>query len=227
MHLTVRDAAKLLQTREQQVYRWIDDGELSCEWIGEQPRFNRAELLEWATARRMPVAVEEFQDEDEDGAPLSLVEALTAGGVHAHVPGDDRESVLRAVEGVMRLPEELDQETLIQVLLAREAGGSTAVGNGIAIPHVRQPIAVSGGRASVALCYLENPVEFGALDGKPVHTLFSIVSPTIRGHLQLLARLATALHDAAFKEAVLRRAGNDEILKEAARVEARVPQAKP
>jgi hypothetical protein len=35
-------------------------------------------------------------------------------------------------------------------------------------------------RPMVTLCFLEQPVEFGAMDGQPVHTLFTIVSPTIR-----------------------------------------------
>ena len=43
------------------------------------------------------------------------------------------------------------------------------------------------------LCFLEHPIEFGALDGQPVHTLFTIVSPTIKAHLHLLSRLAFAL----------------------------------
>jgi PTS system nitrogen regulatory IIA component len=108
-------------------------------------------------------------------------------------------------------------------LLAREAAGSTAVGDGIAIPHVRQPIAVSGCPAAIALCLLAKPVEFGAADRRAVHTLFTMVSPTIHIHLQLLAKLSSALHDLAFKTTVIGRAPTDEILREAARIEAGFP----
>jgi len=136
------------------------------------------------------------------------------------VPGTDRESVLRAVVGTLRLPAGTDREFLVQVLLAREAMGSTGIGDGIAIPHVRNPVVLNGLPASITLCYLANPVPFDAIDGQPVHTIFWIVSPTIRGHLQLLARLSWALHDPAFKAAVLRRAPEAEIVAEAARIEA-------
>jgi PTS system nitrogen regulatory IIA component len=61
------------------------------------------------------------------------------------------------------------------------------------------------------------------VDGQPVHTIFWIISPTIRAHLQLLARLSWALHDGAFKAAVSRRASADEVMKEAARIEAAFP----
>jgi excisionase family DNA binding protein len=56
--LTVRDAAKLLRTPEKQIYRWIDDGEIPFHKVNEQIRFHRAELLEWATARRLPISVD-------------------------------------------------------------------------------------------------------------------------------------------------------------------------
>ena len=226
MELNVRDAARLLRAPEKQIYRWIDEGEIPFYKINDQPRFNRAELLEWATSRQMPVSVEVFHDVGEDGrSGPGLVEALTAGGVHADVAGTDRESVLRAVVGLLRLPTAVDREFLVQVLLAREAMGSTGIGDGIAIPHVRNPVVLHGASPSITLCYLANPISFDAIDGKPVHTIFSIISATIRGHLHLLARLSWALHDPGFKGAVLRRASEDEILREAARIEASFPDS--
>ena len=49
----------------------IDEGELNCNWFHDQPRFNRTELLEWATARRMSIAVDQFID-DADNDPYSV-----------------------------------------------------------------------------------------------------------------------------------------------------------
>jgi len=115
----------------------------------------------------------------------------------------------------------------VQVLLAREAIGSTAIGDGIAIPHVRNPLVLNGVPASITLCYLANPISFGAIDGQPVHTIFWIISPTIRGHLQLLARLSWALHDPSFKAALVRHAAETEILERAALIEAAAASGKP
>src|SRR5690349_730596 len=113
MELNVRDAARLLGTPEKQVYRWIDEGEIPFYKINEQPRFNRAELLEWATSRRLPVSVDVFLENAMEGPPRAgLVEALTIGGVHANVPGTDCESVLRAVVSTLRLPTTTDREFL-------------------------------------------------------------------------------------------------------------------
>jgi PTS system nitrogen regulatory IIA component len=128
--------------------------------------------------------------------------------------------VLRAI--VQRLPfsEDDDRNLLLQILLARESTGSSGIGEGIAIPHVRIPLVFPGTGGAATLSYLASPVSFDAIDGKPVNTVFTLLSPTIRGHLQLLGRLSAALLDNGFKAAVLRRAGRDEIVAEARRVEA-------
>jgi PTS system nitrogen regulatory IIA component len=108
------------------------------------------------------------------------------------------------------------------VLLARETLGSTALGDGIAIPHLRNPIVLPVPRATVCLCFLENPIEFGATDGKPVHTLFILVSPTVRDHAHQLSRLASFLREPGFRGAIERRAPGDEILRQACRVEPQI-----
>jgi nitrogen PTS system EIIA component len=225
MKLKVREAAKLLSVSESEIYRWVDAGEIPCSITNHQPLFSRAELLEWAMARRLPASVELFEEPDVEAAqPLRLADALAHGGVHHGIRGDDRESVLRSVVEHLPLPDEQDRALLVELLLAREALGSTAIGDGIAIPHVRSPLVFPGIHAAAALCYLESPVAFDAPDGRPVHSLFTLVSPTIRGHLQLLSRLSLALLDPGFKAAVLRKDNRDDIVAEAERVEAALAQ---
>ena len=76
--------------------------------------------------------------------------------------------------------------------------------------HVPQPI--------VTLCFLEAPVDFGALDGQPVNALFTLISPTVKAHLHLLSRLAYALRDPDFKALIVRQANRDEILEAVKRI---------
>jgi PTS system nitrogen regulatory IIA component len=220
MKLAVRDAAQLLNVTEKTIYRWIKQGVIPAYQINDQYRFNRAELLEWATSRKIQVSPEIFAEpEGGEAPPPSLSEALRAGGVHYRVGGTDKASVLHGVVDMMKLPEEVDREFLYQVLLAREALGSTGIGEGIAIPHVRNPIVLHLARPMVTLCFLERAVDFGALDGQPVTTLFSLISPTVRAHLHLLSRLGFALRDPDFKNAVLRQSPREEILEALRRVE--------
>lgn len=217
MALTVRDAARLLATTEDKVHRWIEAGEIPFDRANDQLRLNRSELLEWATARRIPLSSEAFRDAGDREARLS--DALRAGGVFHHVPGNDREAVLRAVVERIPLGDPDDRALVAEILLAREHLGSSAVGDGIAIPHVRHPLVFQGGRPVVTLSFLATPLPFGAPDGQPVFALFTMLSPTIHTHLQLLARLATALHDPRFKAAVVGRAPAEAVLREVDRVE--------
>ena len=110
---------------------------------------------------------------------------------------------MRALVEVLPLPEDVDRELLLRLFLAREASASTAIGDGIAIPHVRNPIVLNVKRPMVTLCFLEHPVDFGALDHKPVYILFSLICPTVRSHLQTLSRLSYTLQDQKFKAALI------------------------
>lgn len=220
MQLTVRDAAQLLSVSEKTVYRWIEQKDIPVHRVNEQLFFSKAELLEWATARRIKVSATLFEDSDLGSGPLpALSTALEAGAVVPKLPGKSKSEVLRAMVDQLTLPPNFDREMLLQMLMAREGLGSTGIGDGIAIPHVRNPVVLNVPKASMTLCYLDQPIEFGSVDGKPVHTLFSLVSPTIRVHLHLLSRLSTALLDSKVRTSILRRDGRPELLAEIRRVE--------
>ena len=227
MQLTVRDTARLLNVSEKTIYRWIARGSMPSYRVSDQYRFNRAELLEWATSRRIKISPEIFHEIESSTIPMpSLTDALQAGGVFYRLEGYDRESVLGAIVEHMRLPDEVDRAFLLRVLLAREQLASTGIGDGIAIPHVRNPVVLHVTRPLITLCFLEKPIDFGALDGKPVHALFAVISPTVRAHLHLLSRLSFALRDPDFKNVITRRGLRDEIMKEIARIENAFAQPK-
>jgi nitrogen PTS system EIIA component len=197
MQLRAADAAKALNVDEKTVLRWIRQDKLPAEQIRGDYHINRVDLLEWATERNIKVHPSLYDLEDSnDGRPLPLLsQCLEAGGIHCNVAGSDVQSVLQQVVNLLNLPEELDPDFILQVLLAREAMGTTAVGDGIAIPHVRNPLLLRLPMPKVSLCFLNQPVDFEALDGKPVQILFTITSPTVRTHLHLLSKLAYALRD--------------------------------
>jgi PTS system nitrogen regulatory IIA component len=221
MQLSVRDLTKLLDASEATITRWIKQRGLPAQLVGGQYRVNRAELLEWATTNSVRVSLDLFDNLEADAEAIpSLAQALEAGGIHYQLQDGAKDLALRALVGVLPLPEDVDRELLLRLFLAREASASTAIGNGIAIPHVRNPIVLQVSRPAVVLAFLSHAVDFGALDGQPVHVLFSIISPTNRAHLQLLSRLSFALHDDRLRQAVIRKAPREEILCEVRRVEA-------
>ncbi len=221
MQIDVKEAARLLTVSEKTVYRWIKQGALPAYRINDQYRFNRAELLEWATSRKINVSPEIFADHDGGGAPLpGLEDAIKAGGIHYRVSGEDKAAVLASVVELMQRPPEVDRCFLLSVLLARESLGSTGIGDGIAIPHVRNPIVLHIPSPSITLCFLEKPIPFDSLDGKPVNVLFTLVSPTVRAHLHLLSRLTFALRKPEFLSVIEGQGARDEILAAARAVSA-------
>jgi PTS system nitrogen regulatory IIA component len=221
MQLTVREVSEYLEVSDATVIRWIKQRDLPAQYVGGQYRFHRAELLEWATSHQIKISVRLFDTVETEAETVpSLAEALEAGGIHYQLPDTNKERALRALIGVLPLPDGMDRELLLRLFLAREASASTAIGDGIAFPHVRNPIVLQVTKPLITLCFLERPVDFGALDGKPVQVLFSLISPTTRCHLQLLTRLSFALHDVKFKDVVLRHEPREIILQEARRVEA-------
>src|SRR5262245_37857089 len=141
MQLSVREVARLLKVSENTVYGWVDERSLPAQQINSQYFFNKAELLEWAALQKVDVAAEIFAlGPAGNGSTPELSAALRAGRIHYGVEGTDRDSVLRAVVERLTLPDDFDRELLLQLLLVRESHGTTAVGNGIAIPHPRTPI---------------------------------------------------------------------------------------
>jgi PTS system nitrogen regulatory IIA component len=124
-----------------------------------------------------------------------LSELLRAGGIFYDIAATDSRAVLREFVSRLPLPPEQDRATLLLVLEAREAMGSTGIGDGIAIPHVRNPIVLHVDQPFVTLALLRHPIEFGAMDGLPVHALFLVVSPTVPVHLRILAQLGFLLRD--------------------------------
>jgi PTS system nitrogen regulatory IIA component len=220
MNLSVRDAATLLNVSEKTVYRWIKQQAVPAYRVQDQYRFNRAELLEWATSRRLNVSSEIFHEPEAEGQPVpSLSAALEAGGVFYRISGSDKEQALHEVVQVLRLPDEVDREFLLRVLLAREAIAPTAIGDGIAIPHVRNPVVLHVRRPLLTLCFLERPIKYGALDGKPVDTLFTIISPTTRAHLHLMSKLSFVLRDSRVRRVIRQQAPRDAILQQIGRAE--------
>ncbi|MGI9373696.1 MAG: PTS IIA-like nitrogen regulatory protein PtsN [Hyphomicrobiales bacterium] len=115
----------------------------------------------------------------------SIVPALKAGS---------KKQLLQELAQVAAALTELSPREVFEVLLQREKLGSTGLGQGIAIPHGKFE-ALDGVRGIFAR--LSNPVEFDAVDGKPVDLVFLLLAPESAGadHLKALARVSRLLRE--------------------------------
>lgn len=220
MDLTAKDAARLLNVSEDTIFAWIRNGTVPSYRVRDKFRLNRVELLEWATARNMKVSPDIFRENGIKSPDLLLTNALRRGGIIYELDCRDKAAALKALCEVLPLPPKVDREELYGVLVAREALCSTGIGQGVAIPHPRGPIVLGIPEPQVTLGFLRNPIEYEALDKKPVSILFVIVSTTVRIHLLLLSHLMYGLQDEEFRRLLDARAAQDEILAKLETIEA-------
>lgn len=177
------------------------------------------DLKRWLLDHRFAVPEELSRIDAQSQTALSgFADALKRGGIHYNLPFKNKYLALAAAVNLLKLPSNLSQETLLSRLLEREEMASTGIGDGIAIPHPREPLAQLA-KPVAALCFLAQPLNFNALDGKPIHALFLLISPTSKHHLYILARLFFLLRKPGFRALIVPQSPVELIFKEIANVE--------
>lgn len=119
-----------------------------------------------------------------------------------------------AIDALVELHEKagnlIDKEAYKKEILAREAQGSTAVGNGVAIPHAKTSAVAKPGLSAISA---PAGVDYESLDGNPSNLLFMIAAPEDGNlHLEVLSRLMTLLMDESFRNELLAAKTADEFL---------------
>ena len=94
-----------------------------------------------------------------------------------------------------------NSDEALKAVLKREQVMSTGIGGGVAIPHAQSP-AVK--RLAVGLIRPEQPIDFEAIDGRPVNLVFMILGPEERGgFVRVLARISRLLYDGELQSRLL------------------------
>ncbi len=196
MQLTFHDIERAFEIKEKVLYQWLNARGMPAVKANDQYYFNAVDVLEWALKARVPLTPGALKlcEQSRQGQDI-ITPALARGGIHFDIKGTAREAVLTDVLGMMPLPGHIQRPALLEMLLSREQMGTTAIGNGIAIPHVKHPVILAGLEPVVGVFFLAEKIDFDAFDKEPVHTLFVIFSSSFKGHLALLARLAFCLQD--------------------------------
>ena len=133
---------------------------------------------------------------------MDLAEFLTEGGVLPFMRAADKQEVVAELAAPLAVRFGLDSGVLVGILMAREALGTTAVGDGVAVPHGKVP-----GLAAPALAVGRSPdgVDFEAPDGEPCRIFFLILAPEGGAgvHLKLLSQIARRAKDPDFRAELL------------------------
>ena len=129
---------------------------------------------------------------------LDIGELVKKGGVIVDAEGDSPEELYKAIVDSQSLPDYLSSDKLYDELIQREHLISTAVGNGMAIPHPRYPLLKNEDEPRIIVCYPKKPIPMVSPDSKPVFVFFAILSSTSKVHMKILSRLAFLIQNKEF-----------------------------
>jgi PTS system nitrogen regulatory IIA component len=199
MKLTVLEIAQRLSMNSETLERWIRQGKIPINQRGETGIFNENELMKWAEKQRLSYKVS-AQEETGTTDPLDLVllSAVKQGGVYSGIKGVEKEDIIRSAVDLVPDIEQTIADELYAQLIKREELSSTGIGKGVAIPHPRNPLTNGFNKPMIVTCFLENSVDFNAIDSLPVFVSFLLLSPSVEHHLNLLSRLSFCLRDNSF-----------------------------
>ncbi|MCP5469476.1 MAG: PTS sugar transporter subunit IIA [Chlamydiales bacterium] len=188
MDLKIKDVAELLNISETTVRRWLAEGKIPAYRLNRQYRFSRPEIEDWLLRQKLDTAEEEHKTE-VGNMQFSLYRALYRGFVLTDVEGSSKEEIIGHTMEEMAQKFDLDAAVLTDLFLDREKMMSTALGHGVAVPHTRDFL-LNTHFDVVVTVYPKLPLDFAALDGQSVHTLFFLFASDDRNHLNLLAKVA-------------------------------------
>ena len=195
MDLKIEDVAELLSVSEATIRRWLSEGKIPAYWMNDQYRFSRMEIENWMVACKLKGQDDTFSFAQEEGCAkgglnsFCLYRAIHQGDVFSDIPGKTKEELIRGTTRLISQKLNVDAEVLSELLIDREEMMPTSLNHGIAVPHTRDFLR-KGPLDMVFVVYPESPIDYGALDAQPVHTLFFLFAGNDKGHLQLLAKLA-------------------------------------
>jgi len=228
MDLKIKDVAELLNVSEVTIRRWLADGKIPAYRLNHQYRFSRSEIENWVMQRGL-----KKQDPSEEELPtfsgqqqFSLYRAIHNGDLFTDITGKTKEEIIQKT--MLRIANKLslDADVLTELLLDREQLMPTALNHGIAVPHTRDFLLPRSFDLIVPV-FLETPIEYGALDGEPVHTLFFLFASGDKRHLHLLAKLAHLSSQEPMRQLLKKRPSKMELLEEIRLFESKLQKEDP
>ena len=167
--LTIEEVAKYLRVSDRTVYDWAQKGEIPARKIGTVWRFKKSELERWVNERlSSPVSAKKSETE------VQIKNFLSPDRVVFIENSSKRDAIVELANVLSEAPQVKNKEELVSEILKREDLMSTAVGRGIAIPHVRLS-SVTDLVMAVGICK-KNIEDYQAVDNEPVNLLIMIAA---------------------------------------------------
>lgn len=210
MDLTIKDISHLLLLPEKEVKVLIKKKEIPFQNINDKLLFNKQQMIEWALSKNLPLNISNHKKLSEYTVQ-SLSPLLDQNSFYYDCDFSEQLYIEQMIN-LIDFSEPVDKEIIVQLLKSREELMSTAIGNGISLPHPRIPLMLGKNKPVISFFFPENTLQLKSLDAKPVHTIILLISQTIKQHLSLLAHLSFLLSTETFRFALENRLNYREII---------------
>jgi PTS system nitrogen regulatory IIA component len=203
--LTIEEVAKYLRVSERTVYDWAQKGEIPAGKIGTVWRFKKAEIEKWVNNR-----LSVHKTASNAGA-IQVETILSPERILFLNYAAKKDALLAMAENLADAPQVKNRQELAEEILRREELMSTAIGRGIAIPHVRlasvTDLVISVGVSKTDI------VDFQPLDDEPVRLLFMIAAAYNQHayYLQTLSFFSARLKNKDLRSSLLRAESTKEV----------------
>jgi PTS system nitrogen regulatory IIA component len=194
--LTIEEVAKYLRVSERTVYDWAQKGEIPSGKIGTVWRFKKAEIEKWVNDRlSMNRMAPQF-------ASIQVQNIVSPDRILFLNHATKRDALLAMADNLANAPQVKNRQELASEILKREELMSTAIGRGIAIPHVRLS-SVTDLVVSVGISQCD-VIDFQTLDDQPVRLMFMIAAAYNQHayYLQTLSYFSTKLKSKELRTAL-------------------------
>jgi PTS system nitrogen regulatory IIA component len=166
--LTIDEVAKYLRVSERTVYDWAQKGEIPSGKIGTVWRFKKTEIERWVNDRLSPHII------TARDAAVEAESILSPDRIIFLNYATKRDALIALADNLANAPQVKNRQELIAEIIKREELMTTAIGRGIAIPHVRI-VSVTDLAVSVGISKTDI-VDFQGLDDEPVRLIFMIAA---------------------------------------------------
>ena len=198
--MDMEQLAAYLRRDVREVGKLANRGHLPGHKVGGQWRFARAEINYWIETQLHGYTEEQLSALERRGdAPLLLTDLLSEVSVAVPMPATTKSSALRELVALAeRSWQVYDAAAVLEAIRAREEMGSTALPNGVAIPHPRRALPNALGDAVMAYGRTATGIPFGGERGALTDIFFLVCCRDDATHLQVLARLTRLLQRPGF-----------------------------
>jgi len=216
--MTIQEVSQYLKMNERTVYKLIQAGQIPAAKLGKQYRLNKDKINEWLGFKVAELELDELEclEKDHKEAVVAITPLLKKESIVFNFYAVSKSQAIQKLSSVLAKAHDLsseEEQKLISAVIERERLCSTAIGEGVAIPHPRDVVLPDIKKPLLAVGVVKNGMDFESIDGKPTHLVFLLVAPKSDIHLRIMARLSRLLRDKAFRYKLSQATNYEEFMK--------------